>query len=183
MRNNSFRIALMGICCGLSVIFMLLSGVFPFATYALPAISGIMLIPVMAEFGGKGAYFTFLGALILSIFIVPDKEAVLMFFAVLGHYPITKAYLDRIKPFLPRILVKLLVFNVPVILVYAVGIYLLGLLELSEGMNDFGRWTSVILLGTGNIVFLLYDYGLKNIIAFYFFFLKPRFIDKLGGRR
>ena len=155
MRNKSFRIALMGICCSFAVIIMLLTGLFPFATYALPAISGLMLIPVMAEFGYKGAYFTCLGALAISIFIVPDKEAVLMFGAILGHYPITKAFLERIKRFLPRLTLKLLTFNIPVLIVYSLGIYVLGLKELAEGMNDFGRWTALILLGAGNLVFLL----------------------------
>ena len=66
-----------------------------------------MIIPVVAEFGEKRGYFAFLGAVILSIFIVPDKEAVLMFAAVLGHYPITKAFLDRIKCLFLRILAKI----------------------------------------------------------------------------
>ncbi len=183
MRNRSFKLALTGVFSALALVFMMSTGLFPFATYALPAISGIMFIPVMVELGGKTAFSCFAATAVLAILFVPDKEAAMMFVALLGHYPITKGIFERVKSRVVEYILKFALFNAVVLLIYTVIAELFGVAALLEGMDDLGRYTGVILLVMGNLVFFLYDLGLNRIIRIYCWVIKPKIIDKIMGRR
>ena len=72
---------------------------------------------------------------------------------------------DRRIPQPLRILVKLITFNAAIILGYLLLIYVF--LIPIEGMDRWGKWTIYILLGIGNVVFLLYDWLLNRLNALY----------------
>lgn len=183
MKINSFKIAFTGIIIAFAEIVLLGTGLFPFATYALPAVAGMLFMPLMVEFGGKNALLAYIATAFLSFMIVPDKEAVIMFVALFGHYPITKAYIERVKSRVLEYILKFVMFNVIVISAYSLAIYVFGLSEFSDGLGDFGEYTVLILLALGNITFFLYDYGFNRIVKLYIGIIKPRFIDKLNRGR
>ncbi len=183
MRNKSYKIALTGVFSALSLVIMTATGLFPFATYALPAVAGVMFVPVMVEYGGKLAFSCFLASAVLSVLLVPDKEAAMMFIALLGHYPITKGIIERVKSRVLEYILKFILFNGVVLLIYSVIAELFGVAALLEGMDDLGRYTGLILLVMGNFVFFLYDIGLNRIIRIYCWVIKPKIIDKIIGRR
>ena len=176
--KNTFKITYTAIIIALCEVFLLATGLFPFATYALPAIAGMLLCSVMVEFGGKTAYLAYFAASILGLFIAPDKEAAIMFFIFFGHYPISKAYFERIGRRWLEIILKLLSFNTIMISAYAILIYIVGMKELLEGFSDFGKFTLPILLILANIVFIVYDIGLTRVIKFYVFIIKPRIVER-----
>jgi hypothetical protein len=95
--KSSTRIALGGISAALCLVVMMTTALMPFATYALPALAGILLIPIAFELGCNTAWITYIAVAILSILIVPDKEAALMFISFFGYYPILKIYIDKLK--------------------------------------------------------------------------------------
>lgn len=179
MNKSTFKIAFTGVIIALCEVFLLSTGLFPFATYALPALAGMLLIPLMVEFGGKTAYIAFFGASVLAVLLCPDKEAAAMFTLFLGHYPISKAYFERIKNRILEMLLKLVCFNGTVILTYVILINLLGLSQIAEGFSDFGVYTVPLLLALANIVFIVYDIGLSCVINLYIFKIKPQYIDKM----
>lgn len=176
--KNTFKITFTGIIIALCEVFLLSTGLFPFATYALPAIAGMLITPVMVEFGGKTAYLAYLAAAVLGIFICPDKEAAAIFALLLGHYPISKAYFERIKSRWLEYTFKFLSFNVIIISAYLILINVFGLTEFAEGFSDLGKYTVPIILALANIVFLVYDIGLSRVIRLYIFVLKPRFVER-----
>lgn len=176
--NNTFKITFTGIIIALCEVFLLSTGIFPFATYALPAIAGMLLCSVMVEFGGKTAYLAYFAAAILGLFVAPDKEAAIMFFIFFGHYPISKAYFERIGRRWLEVVLKLLCFNVIITSVYALLIYIIGMKELLEGFSDFGKLTLPILLILANIVFIVYDIGLTRVIKLYVYIIKPRIVER-----
>ena len=80
----------------LSLMIMFLTA-FPYMTYALPAIAGAVLIPVVIELGSKWAWMVYACVSFLSLLIAPSLEAKVMFIAFFGYYPIVKALLERQK--------------------------------------------------------------------------------------
>ncbi len=176
--KKSTQVATGGLCSALCLLFMFLTGIIPFATYALPAMAGIVLIAVATENGIKTAWVVYGAVAILSIFIVPDREASLTFIVFFGYYPILKPYLDRIVPAILRVIIKFLLFNTAIIGGYAFTIYVLGLTELMEGMGDMGQFSLLILLVMANIMLILYDFALKHLSILYTKWFRVKYLRK-----
>ncbi|MBQ7082905.1 MAG: hypothetical protein IJM93_05120, partial [Oscillospiraceae bacterium] len=72
--KNSSRVALGGVIASLCVLLMMMTGFFPFLTYAAPLLSGFLLIAVVCDCGYRWAVLVYLVVSLLSVFIVPDKQ-------------------------------------------------------------------------------------------------------------
>ena len=83
MNKTTRRIAVSGMMVALAVAILLMGGVIPAATFAGPALAGLLLIPVFAEGGQKFALGAWIAVSALSLILCPDKEAALLF-AFLG---------------------------------------------------------------------------------------------------
>lgn len=164
LKNTSLT-ALGGIITALSVFIMFLAGIIPNMTYVIPELASILLIVTTQEADLKWSVFIYAAVSLLSFFIVADKEAVTMYVFFIGYYPILKEVFDHKLKQPLRILCKLLVFNAATIVAYLVIIYVF--LIPMEGMGRFGKYTPWILLGIGNVAFLLYDWMLSALIRLY----------------
>lgn len=166
MRHKKSRqIALGGLSAALCITLMLTTALIPFATYALPALAGIVLIPIAVEFGISTAWIAYFSVSLLSLLMIPDRETALMFIAFFGYYPFLKLKLDKIKPFILRIAAKLAVFNITISVSYWLLIWVFGLFYLaSELQNGFG----LLMLAMGNIFFPVYELALRNIYLLYY---------------
>lgn len=176
--KQSLRIALGGIVSCLSLVMMFFTGVFPFAEYALPAISGVLLTVLVIEFGFRSALIAFAAVSFLSLVVTPNKEAVVLFIAFLGYYPIVKGKIETLRQKAVQWVVKFALFNAAAVVSYCVMIYVLGM---SEVMQDFamlkiGVW---VLLALGNAVFFLYDVAVTRLISMYIFHIKPKYLSKI----
>lgn len=178
MSRKSTQIAIGGVFSALCLLLMFMTGLVPFATYALPAVAGAMLIAVVVENGRKTAALVYVSVAILSLFIVPDREAAMMFVVFFGYYPIIKGPLERLRPRAARLLVKLALFNATIVGGFLFVIHVLGMAELMSEMGDFGKYSVQILLGAGNVVFLLYDYVLAKYTDLYIHWFKPTFLRR-----
>ncbi|MEG1778509.1 MAG: hypothetical protein RR263_00280 [Oscillospiraceae bacterium] len=178
MSKNSTRVALGGMSASLCLVLMFLTGLIPFATYALPAAAGIVLISVVIENGYPTAVMVYVAVSILSVFIVPDKEAAVMFIAIFGYYPILKGKLEKIKFRILEYLAKFGVFNVAVIAGYLFVIFALGIDDVMAEMNGVGKYAPLLLLGLANIMFIIYDYALTQVIGLYVEIIRPKILRK-----
>lgn len=172
-RNRSTLVALGGVCAALSVVLMLLSSIIPLATYIAPMLAGIALLPMKEEMGAKSALLSYLSCSLLCIFLVPEKECVMMFVFLLGWYPIAKDHIDRIKYKLLRFLTKLAVFNLSTFLGYY---FIIKLLSMEYIIEEFGG--AVLLSITvimGNIAFIVYDTSLLLLKKVYYFRIRKLF--------
>ncbi|MEA5135123.1 MAG: hypothetical protein VB035_03170 [Candidatus Fimivivens sp.] len=173
--KNSTQVALGGLSAALCLVIMLGTVLIPFATYAAPALAGIALIPIALELGLPVASITYVSVALLSLLMVPDREAALMFIAFFGYYPILKFKLDRLK-FKPlRLLIKLAVFNASILAGYFVVIYIFGLYYLMAELTGGFGW---LLLGVGNLCFPIYELALRNITALYLFRIRKNIFRK-----
>lgn len=163
--SKSFKIAFCSIISALSVALMLLTGIITIGTYALSAMAGLLMATVMIEFGYKYAFASYFVTSMLSVLIVPDKEAVLLFLFLFGYYPIIKAKLELIRTLIIRLILKLIIFNSAVLAVFYLSIAFLSM-DKSE-FEVFGLYLPYVFLIAGNVVFLMYDYALTGVIRQY----------------
>lgn len=154
-KTSAVAVALGGTLAALAVVFMMLGGIIPIGTYCCPILASLLLIPVLDRCG-VGLAWAWYGAVgILGALMCPDKEAAAVF-VFFGYYPICKPYLDRLPKLLRR-LCKALLFNLSVVVMYALLILVLGMAALGEEFRQTGTVMLILLLVLGNVTFLLVD--------------------------
>ncbi len=168
--KHTGKIAVGGIISALALAVMFLSW-FPYLTYAVPAIAGVILIVIVIEIDFKWAMLVYGVISVLSLFMM-ETDAKIMFIFFFGYYPIIKFKIDKIKQPVFKWISKIVVFNVAVILAYCVIIYIFQVPF--EEMGAFGKWTAAVMLGVGNIAFVIYDMAIGEMIFQYMRVLHPR---------
>lgn len=171
--KQSGKVALGGVTGALSLAFMLMT-FFPYMTYALPAIAGALLIPLVIEAGTGTGWMVYAAVALLSGIIAPDPEAKVLFIAFFGYYPVLKSVLERLNKRWLEWLIKIGLFNVSMI-----GSYLLLLFVFHLDADEFvigGVNLSYVFLLIGNITFFIYDYALTQLVGAYMRRLHPRIV-------
>ena len=175
MRNRlSFRVSFCGILAALMVALMLLGTMIPTTTYICPALAGMLVIPVVWEFGFRTGGLLYLAVALLSLFLAPDKEAGLFFAFLFGWYPLLRPKLQHIRRKLPRLVLKLLLFNLSLVVIFALLLFVFVAPDLQA---DAKTWTGLLLAGMlllGNVTFLLYDLLLARVSDLYVCRLRPK---------
>ncbi len=179
MNEKSKKVALCGMIAALCTLLMFMTGVFPFATYAMPALAGLLMVAVAVETGASWAVTLYAAVSILSIILTPDKEAMLMFVMFFGHYPITKFWLEKLKPKLLSWVLKIVCFNICIVIAYLIVIFLFQMPDILTEFGDFGKYSVLVMLFLGNALFFAYDICLTQIMAVYVHVFRPRFLRKL----
>ena len=179
-KRKSYSTALGGIVAALAVVLMFFTGLFPFATYALPALAGLLMVVIVIDFDYKWALSVYAVVCILSILLTPDREAAIMFIAFFGYYPIVKSVFEKFKSRILEWVLKFLVFNVAVIGAYYVIINFLGMPDIMGEINELGKYGLWIFLGLANITFLIYDIAITKLITLYLKWFKPKFLRKFN---
>lgn len=176
----STKVAFSGVMAALSLVLLFLGGVVPVATIALPATAGCLLIPVVVEVGLPWSFGVYGVCGVLSLLLVPDREAALIYILFFGYYPALFAVLGRMKNRALRYLAKLAVFNAAVVAEALLAVYVLG--APLESFFVFGPITPVVLLVLANIVFLVYDFALDGLIVQYLRRFHGKLRNVLKGR-
>jgi len=176
MSKKSSQIAVGGVFSALCLTLMFLTGVLPFLTYAVPMLAGAALVAVVVENGRKTAVLVYVAVSLLSLLIVADKQAVMLYIAFFGYYPILKQSLDKRK--ILGYAVKFGLFNLTMVGGYYLLIYVLALPDLVSEMGDLGRWGSLLFLLTGNLLLLVFDWVLTKYTALYIRWFRPTFLRR-----
>lgn len=171
--KNSYKVALGGIIAALSLAIMLASGLIPIGTYALPALSGIVLIPLVIEAGRGWAITVFCAVSVLSMVLAPDKEAAVCFVVFFGYYPVLKSLIEILKSGIFQYAVKLAVFNAAMISAFFIAVNLLSVPE--ESFSIGGVNVPLLFLLAGNIAFVAYDYAITLLVGTYINRIRGRF--------
>ena len=174
--KKTAKVSLGGLVCALAVILMFMTGPFPFATFALPAMAGILLIAIVEEFGYKWALVVYIAISLLVLMLTPDREAAVLFVSFFGYYPTVKGLLERlrVKPLI--YVLKFLVFNAGIVIGYFLIIHLFGLNEFIEEFGELGKYGLYIFWALGNVVFFIYDVAVSRLVETYEKVFRPRFI-------
>ena len=169
MKQN-VKITLCGITVALSAVFMLLS-YFPYFTYAVPAITGLLTMMLVIEINVKWAFAAYVAASVL-VFIFAEPESKLMYICLFGYYPIVKALIERINKSVIEWALKLVVFNAAAIMIYAVFAGMFGVSI--EDFSTLGKYGAYIFLGLSNVTFVIYDIPVSRLSGVYMCRIHPR---------
>ena len=148
--------------------------------YALPAFAGMLIMFSVVELDKKWAFGIYAAVSVLSLMLVPNKEAAVLYAAFFGYYPIVKAIFESKLSKIPEYILKFAVFNVAMVASYAVLIKVLGIpfdeLMGTEGETGLlARYMLPIMLGMGNVAFILFDVATTRIITVYLRVWQKRF--------
>lgn len=137
---------------------------FPYLTYAIPAIAGALIILPLVELTYGYTLLTYIVSCVLVI-LFSEPEAKLMYVCFFGFYPLVKALLEKLKSRFLEYVLKFLVFNGSVTLVYLVLAKLFSIPM--DGIGEYGKYGIAILYILGNIAFILYDICLTRLCGLY----------------
>lgn len=167
--KQSKRITLCAICSALSAVVMLL-GIIPYFTYAVPAVAGLFFIIPLIEIGKTYALASYFVTSVIVLFF-PEQETKIVFILLFGFYPILKAIIEKVKSRAVEWVLKIGVFSACITLSYFAVKLLIGI-----DVNDFGvlgKYGVAIFLVLCYIAFVLYDIAISRITMLYIYRLRP----------
>lgn len=163
------KVAFCGVMTALACAIMLVS-YFPYLTYAVPIVAGLMTAVVVTEVSkayALGAYFA--SAIIVLFFAEP--EAKLLYVMFFGYYPLLKIIIEKLNKRFFEDVLKFACFNAAILSVYLLFSGIAGI-DMSD-MNTFGKYTGVIFLAAGNVVFFMYDRLIERLAVVYLLRIHP----------
>ncbi len=178
MKKVSYKVSLGGIVAALCLVMMFLTAVFPPLNITLPLFAGMLITVVAIEVSSSWAFVTYAVVAVLSFFVTPDKEAWLFFTFFFGYYPVAKSYFEAMKKKALGFVLKLISFNISIVIIFYVTMNILGTIDLFEEFGFYNQWLIPALLLFGNLVFVFYDYTLTLIISVYKKWFRPTFLRK-----
>ncbi|MBO4836423.1 MAG: hypothetical protein J5564_01885 [Clostridia bacterium] len=172
-RRQSMRAAYCGMAAALSAALMLLGGVIPAATYAVPMLCGLILLPVLLEFDSRAAWITYAAAALIALLMDADKEAA-FFYIFLGYYPIIKWRLDRVRSRPLRLLAKTALFLCSMGLMYGLLALLFPMAAFMREFGEMGLWMTILFVLLYVVCMLIYDRILLPMAMIYMNRIRPR---------
>lgn len=165
-KNNTFNIALCGIVSALEIVVMMITFIVPVATYITIALAGILGSFLIIETDKRFALSSYIIVSILSLLIVPDKEAVTLYILFFGYYPILKRIIEsKFENRKIQLVLKTAVFTVSAIISYFIAISIIGIP--AEEYQIFGANVPIVFLILCMGVFIMYDFVHSDIINLY----------------
>ena len=177
--GKAFRIALGGVVAALGIVLMACTGLFPYATLALPALAGFLTVPVVVELGKRWALLVYAVVGAVSVFLTPDLSAALFFLLFFGYYPIVKSLIEQLGKLPLEWAIKIAVANAALTALYFAARFFFSLGEVEAVF--FGHDVTWALWLAANAVFVLYDLALTRLIGEYLRRVRPH-LEKFGRR-
>ena len=168
--KQSGRIAVGGVFSALALACMLMT-FFPYATYALPAMAGVCLIPVVLELGWRWGWMAYGVTALLSPLLAGGKGGGRLVIAFFGYYPVLKAWIERRKSRVVEWVIKLVLFNAAIVAAYMAAVWVF---RLPVDFEIFGVSLPLVLLALGNVTFIIYDKALTGLVSLYLYRLQPK---------
>lgn len=169
--SQSGKTALGGMITALSVVILMPTALEVFV-YALPAFAGMLIMFSIIELDKKWAFGIYVAVSIVSLLLVPNKEAAILYAAFFGYYPVLKAIFESKLPKWAEYICKFAVFNLSMLAAYWLLIKVTGIpfeqIMGIEGETGFlAKYALPVMLLLGNIAFIVFDIATTRIITVY----------------
>ena len=152
-----------GIFAALSILFIYLSSILPTNKLALLTLSSFIVIASIITIGIKASFIMYASVSILSIFLVSSKGIALIYIMFFGLYGFFKFFIEKLRKLPLEIFIKILFFNVIVVLIYSLYERLfIGVIDLSRF-----KFSIYLLIIAIQIVFIIYDYILTLFVTYF----------------
>jgi hypothetical protein len=170
------NITFCGIAAALATVIML-TGYFPYLTYAIPCIASMAIMVVVVELGKKYAVATYLASLLpISLFCEPESK--LLYICLVGFYPILKSIFEKPRSRVVEYILKISLVNLSVFVIYLLSTFVLGISF--DDMGELGKYGGLILVIAANVTFLLYDMCIGKMAFAYVIKFHPSVKKFLG---
>ncbi|AGX44025.1 hypothetical protein [Clostridium saccharobutylicum] len=153
---KSKNIAQSGILIALNLVILYSASILPISTLSILTVASCITPISIIRTSIKNAILIYLSSSILSFFLVSINIAIYytLFF---GIYGIIKYFIERFSNLLIELILKLLSFNVLLMIFYIIAKSFLSI------PHKFPLW---LLWISAQIIFLIYDYALTLLISF-----------------
>ena len=169
-KRQSFdkRIVVSGVLVALSVIILYLGCAIEVLDLTMSAIVSLLVVVIVIEMGYNYAWLSYVATAVLSLVLLPQKTPAIFYTCFMGFYPIIKSYIERISSAVLRWIVKLVVGNAAIGLMFLLMSYFVP--------EEFeGEGLVVVTYVLALLAFIMYDIALTKLITFYFLKLRDRF--------
>ncbi len=175
MKKTS-HLAFCSIAASLNVLFLIFSNFIPFLNYSICFLCGCLITAIALEINLKSAFLVYFVVSIACIFTIFSNYNVFLYIAFVGHYPIIKLLLNRLKKAI-KILVKFLILlaiafllNLAYFSIFA-AINKNGIITLALNKNGIFHLALILTF----LVLMAYDFLISSFIVFYNNKLKGKF--------
>lgn len=167
-------VALAGLMSAVSLVLLYLASVIPSGWAGVTAVAGLAVAVAVSSAGLYCGVMTYVVSALLALLLIPAKQVALLYACLFGLYPILKLLIERVGRKVPEYLLKLVFFNVVLIVIYhaAFTLFLAGIAWEHEVS------LLLVLAAAGSVVFLVYDYAFSKVMAM----LQARLIPQLRRR-
>ena len=171
-KRSAHRVSLTAMFASMSLLFLYLASILPTMNIAMFFLSSVFVMGLVLEEEIGLAFLMFAVVSLLSLLLMPDKLLVIPYVIFFGHYGIGKYYIETgIRDKVIRYVVKLLYYNIALVLIYIVTL-LINTDVLSDVMYfDVALY---ILIPLAELAFVLYDYLFTKVTAYYFNHIRRR---------
>ncbi|MEX1307385.1 MAG: hypothetical protein AB1Z19_02565 [Eubacteriales bacterium] len=176
MDSDSYTLSLTSMMAAFALLFIYLAGILPTARMGMYAIASLFSIALCMEQRTAYAIILYFAVSALSFLILPNTLMVVPYILFFGYYGIAKYHIESIKDKLLAFALKLMVFNIGLILNYflAKNMFLVNVPDAIK--NSF--W---LFLGLAQLAFLAYDYIFSKMAELYDNRIR-KFLMKRGRR-
>lgn len=157
--NKSKSIARGGMFTALSLLCVYLSTIMPTSKLYILGIASCIIIISVLTIGIKNSLIVYAATSMLSIVLLGPKWNVLAYVILFGSYGFIKYYIEKINNLVLEIIIKLIFFNICVVVIYYLFIFFLGAAPTLKIPLGF----AFVMLQP---VFLICDYAVTLFIAY-----------------
>lgn len=165
--NKSKQIALGGIITLLSTVSLYISSILPTNKLLFFALSTFLFSVTIIEVNIKFTLLVFFSSSLLSFIIIPNKIIILPYVIFFGYYAIIKAIIERINILAVELLLKLLLFNLSMYIIYTLANNVI----FGEIIINIPVWVVFLLM---QLAFIIYDYAFSIVIYLYRRKIRPK---------
>lgn len=168
------RVTFCSVSMALTVICLYGASALSIGRLAALGLSAVFCAACVDRFGVRYGVVVYVGSSILSLLLIPKRMYGLIYVLFVGYYPIVKLYIEKLNKRWAEWILKLLYFNLVLLLLYAVfRWFFLPNIE-SAWLLLAARYGGVILLGL-EVLFVVCDVLLSYLLTYYRYVLRRLF--------
>mgnify|MGYP001766184479 CR=1 FL=1 len=162
MDSDSYTLSLTSMMAAFTLLFIYLAGILPTARLSMYAVASLFSFALCMEQRTAYALVLFFGVSLVSLLILPNILLIIPYVLFFGYYGIAKFHIERIKDKFLAFVLKLMVFNIGLILNYFLAKNMF-LTDIPDALKD-NFWVFMVL---AQVVFVAYDYIFSKLAVFY----------------
>ena len=160
------RVTFSAIGMALTVIFLYAASILSTGRLAVLALSSLLCGVCICQYDIRYGMAVYIGSSLLSLLLIPNRMFTMVYVLFIGYYPLIKLLIERLKKLWLEWLLKVLFFNLILVLLYWVfKIFFMPGLD-SAVVSLVFKYIGWVVVGL-EVVFVLYDLAFSYMIGYF----------------